>query len=117
AARSAFAAFGNADDAQSEREGAIAAAAEERRLRGIPERYFVYTGRYDARQDLTTLLRALRLLAADSPPATSRRGRHDEAVPTPQPPHVVLLGATTDDRSEVARAAAHESVGDLLSYT
>src|SRR5262249_35781824 len=42
-------------------EAARAAAVDERSRRGVPDRYFVYTGRYDARQDLATLLRALRL--------------------------------------------------------
>ena len=88
-------------------DGPAAAAAEERRLRGVPERYFVYTGRYDARQDLATLLRALGILAARPAP----RGRD-----VPWPPHVLLVGATTDDRAALGRAAAREGVGELLSY-
>jgi len=86
---------------------ATAAAAEERRLRGVPERYFVYTGRYDARQDLATLLHALHLVAAGPAPR-----RPD----VPWPPHVLLVGATTDDRAALGRAAAREGVGELLSY-
>jgi glycosyltransferase involved in cell wall biosynthesis len=81
-----------------QRADAEALAAEERRLRGVPGRYFLYAGRYDARQDLVTLLRALREVRAAPPP------------------HVLLVGATTDDRAAVARAAAREGVGDLLSY-
>jgi glycosyltransferase involved in cell wall biosynthesis len=86
----------------------IAAAAEERRLRGVPERYFIYTGRYDARQDLATLFGALRLLTSN-PPAPRRTA-------VPWPPHVLLVGATTDDRAELGRAAAREDVGQVLSY-
>lgn len=87
---------------------ADAAAREERRLRGVPERYFLYTGRYDARQDLGTLLRALHVVATGPGP------RRRPAVPWP--PHVLLVGATTDDRAAVGRAAAREGVGELLSY-
>jgi hypothetical protein len=41
----------------------------ERERLGLPERYVIYSGRYDARQDLTTLLRALRVLTDAGRPA------------------------------------------------
>ena len=79
-----------------------------RRL-GLPERYLVYAGRYDARQDLATLLRALAGLAADGRPV---------ALPAnvPWPPRILLVGASPDDRAALARAAAREGVGDALAY-
>jgi glycosyltransferase involved in cell wall biosynthesis len=82
--------------------------AERERL-GLPERYFVYSGRYDARHDLATLLRALADLgAAGRPPVLP-----DDV---PWPPRVLLVGAPPDDRAALARAAAREGVGDTLAY-
>ncbi|HTC85583.1 MAG TPA: glycosyltransferase, partial [Candidatus Acidoferrum sp.] len=83
-----------------------AAAAEIARL-GLPHRYLVYPGRYDARQDLGTLLRALAAAAIGS--------RGDPA--TPWPPRMVLVGASPDDRAALARAAAREGIGELITYT
>jgi glycosyltransferase involved in cell wall biosynthesis len=82
--------------------------AERERL-GLPERYLVYTGRFDARQDLATLLRALARLAA--------AGRPDN-LPADDawPPRVLLVGASPEDRASLARAAAREGVGDALAY-
>ncbi len=80
---------------------ALAAAAEERERRGVPDRYFIYTGRYDARQDLVTLLGALRIAAA----AVDRT-----------PPSVLVVGTTPDDRASIAQLAAAEGVGELLRY-
>jgi D-inositol-3-phosphate glycosyltransferase len=82
--------------------------AERERL-GLPERYLVYSGRYDARQDLATLLRALDVLG--------RAGRPAElAEAVPWPPRVLLVGATPDDRAALARAAARVDVGECLAY-
>ncbi|HVA87711.1 MAG TPA: glycosyltransferase [Candidatus Saccharimonadales bacterium] len=78
---------------------------------GLPERYFVYAGRYDARQDLATLLRALARVQAGH---EARRTR-DVTAPI-QLPRVLLVGATPDDRAALARAAAREGVGELLAY-
>jgi D-inositol-3-phosphate glycosyltransferase len=84
------------------------ARAERERL-GLGERYFVYAGRYDARQDLPTLLRALAMLsAAGRPPGLP--------VDVPWPPRVLLVGATPDDRASLARFAARAGVGDALAY-
>ena len=82
--------------------------AERDRL-GLPERYVIYSGRYDARQDLWTLLRALAELAAAGRPD----GLPSEA---PWPPRVLFAGASPDDRAALARAAAREGVGDTLAY-
>jgi glycosyltransferase involved in cell wall biosynthesis len=82
--------------------------AERERL-GLPERYLVYAGRFDARQDLATLLRALaRLAAAGRPEGLS--------LEAPWPPRVLLLGASPEDRASLARSAAREGVGDTLAY-
>ncbi len=82
--------------------------AERERL-GLPERYFVYSGRYDARHDLATLLRALADLAAAGRPAVL-------PAAVPWPPRVLLVGAPPDDRAALARAAAREGVGETLAY-
>jgi len=82
--------------------------AERDRL-GLPPRYVIYSGRYDARQDLSTLLRALRELSDAGRPA----GLDPDE---PWPPRVLLAGATPDDRAALARAAAREDVGEALVY-
>ena len=76
---------------------------------GLPERFFVYPGRYDARQDLATLLRALAALAATGRPRGLPAG-------VPWPPRVLLVGASPADRAGLARAATREGVGDALAY-
>ena len=84
-------------------------ASGERERLGLPERYLVYAGRYDARQDLTTLLRALaELAAAGRPPSL--------AADLPWPPRILLMGASPEDRAALARAAARDGVGDVLAY-
>jgi glycosyltransferase involved in cell wall biosynthesis len=82
--------------------------AERERL-GLPERYFVYPGRFDARQDLATLLLSLaRLAAAGRPEALAEE--------VSWPPRILLVGASPDDRASLARAAAREGVGEALAY-
>jgi len=89
-----------------------AAASEapvERDRLGLAERYLVYPGRFDARQDLPTLLRALADLAAAGRPS----GLDPDVG---WPPRVVLIDATADDRAALARAAARYGVGELLAH-
>ena len=75
-------------------------------LRGrlhLPERYFAFVGRYDARKDLGTLFRALASLAAGGAASPS----------VPWPPVVVLAGAEGADETDgpaLARAAARHGV-------
>lgn len=76
---------------------------------GLGSRYLVYPGRYDARQDLATLLAALAALTADGRPADIP----DDAA---WPPRVVLVGASPADRASLARQAAREGVGEALAY-
>lgn len=71
--------------------------------------FLVYSGRYDVRQDLATLLRALARLAADGRPT-------ELPDPAPWPPRVLLAGATPEDRASLARAATREGVGEALAY-
>jgi alpha-1,3-rhamnosyl/mannosyltransferase len=91
-------------------DGEVDAAArlEIERL-GLPDRYFVYPGRYDARQDLGTLLRAVAALGETARPRSLPAG-------VPWPPRVLLVGASPDDRAALARAAARAGVGDQLAY-
>lgn len=84
-------------------------AASERDRLGIPDRYLVYFGRYDARHDLSTLLRALAKLAGTPRP----RGLRPEAA---WPPRVLLVGASPDDRASLARAALRFGAGEALAY-
>jgi glycosyltransferase involved in cell wall biosynthesis len=103
-------------------EAAAGSAAEIARL-GLPDRYLVYPGRYDARQDLGTLLRALAALAArpDDPATEGAGGRgsartRERSPEVGWPPRLVLVGASPADRAALARSAAREGVGELVSY-
>jgi len=87
---------------------ALADAAPERERLGLGERYAVYAGRYDARQDLPTLLAALGALATEAPPSGVPAGEW--------PPRVCLVGASPDDRASLSREAARAGVGELLAY-
>lgn len=84
------------------------AAAERERL-GLTGRYLVYPGRYDARQDLATLLLALASLAEAGRPS-------DLPDDVAWPPRILLLGASPEDRASLARAAARQGIGECLAY-
>lgn len=86
-----------------------AAVDRERKRIGLPERYLVYSGRFDARHDVATLVRALGELAGAGRP----RRLPD---PIPWPPRILLVDASPEDRAALARAAAREGVGDALVY-
>ena len=85
------------------------AARSERERLGLPDRYFVYSGRYDARQDLATLLEAIEQLAVAGRPEALSDG-------VPWPPRVLLVGASPDDRASLAKAASRVDVGETLVY-
>jgi glycosyltransferase involved in cell wall biosynthesis len=71
-------------------------------------RYAVYAGRFDARQDLPTLLGALaRLAAEEAPPGVDGAD---------WPPRVLLVGASPDDRAAVSRAALAQDVTGSIVY-
>jgi glycosyltransferase involved in cell wall biosynthesis len=73
---------------------------------GLPERYLVFAGRYDARKDLATLFHALRALRAGASPGST-------------PPRIVLAGAggPDDDTFALAHAAERADVADLVVLT
>lgn len=76
---------------------------------GLGERYLVYPGRHDVRQDASTMLAALVSLARD--------GRPDDLDPTVAwPPRVLVLDATPEDRASLARVAARHGAGEHLVY-
>ena len=95
--------------------GPVASAESERTIRelrdrlGLGERYLVFTGRFDARLDLETLLRALAVLASGGRPAAL-----DIAVEWP--PRILLVGASPEDRASIARAAGRQGIGETLAY-
>jgi glycosyltransferase involved in cell wall biosynthesis len=76
---------------------------------GLGERFLVYPGRYDVRQDAATMLSALSALARAGRPA-------DLAGDAPWPPRVLVLDSTPDDRAVLARVAARHEAGDHLVY-
>lgn len=83
-------------------------SVKERTRLGLPDRYLVYFGRFDARHDVATLLRALATLGSEPRP---RR------LPAPDwPPRVLIVGASPDDRASLARAAGRVRAGDALVY-
>jgi glycosyltransferase involved in cell wall biosynthesis len=92
---------------------ALAARADDARAivggLGLSERYLVYPGRHDVRQDVPTMLAALASLGAG--------GRPEElARDAPWPPRVLVLDTTPDDRAALARVAARHGAGDHLVY-
>ena len=89
--------------------GLAAAADDERARLGLTGRYFLYFGRFDARHDVATLLRALSSLAERPRPRGLPAG-------TAWPPRVLIVGASPGDRGALARAAARLGVGDSLVY-
>ena len=90
------------------RPGAAAGATAERTRVGLGALYAVYAGRYDARQDLPTLLDALGRLAAEpAPPGVAAAD---------WPPRVCLVGASPDDRASLSRSAARAGVAEAIVY-
>jgi glycosyltransferase involved in cell wall biosynthesis len=88
--------------------GRSAAAGLSEKL-GLGARYLVFSGRFDARLDLATLLGALAALAAQGRPS----GLAEDVL---WPPRVLVVGASPEDRAAVARLAARRSVGEALAY-
>jgi glycosyltransferase involved in cell wall biosynthesis len=96
--------------ASEDRSSDIGLAADDERARlGLPDRFLVYFGRFDARHDVGTFLRALAALADRPRP----RGMPANAA---WPPRVLIVGASPADRAALARAAARLGVGDALVY-
>jgi len=107
----AFAAAGAAATSATEagRTADGGAAAAERDHLGVPDRYLVYFGRFDARHDVATLLRAIAGLGARPRP----RGL---AAPVMWPPVVLIVGASPADRASLARSAGREGAGGSLVF-
>jgi len=98
---------------------AAAGARREADRLGLGERYAVYAGRYDARQDLPTLLEALARLAREPAPAgvAAPRTPGDAAGGRLEwPPRVCLIGASPDDRAALSRVAKRAGVADAMAY-
>jgi glycosyltransferase involved in cell wall biosynthesis len=86
-----------------------AALSSERRRLGLPNRYLVFSGHYDARTDLPTLFEALGRLDAQGRP----KGLAEEVA---WPPQIVLAAAHADDVAALARTAGRYDVGRHLTY-
>lgn len=86
-----------------------AEAAGERTRLGLPDRYLVYFGRFDARHDIGGLLRALAALGDRPRPRGLPAG-------TPWPPSVLIAGASPEDRASLARAAGRLRAGETLVF-
>ena len=99
-------AYAAAIDADPERREAARVAIE--RL-GLRDRYLVYVGRHDVRQDAATLMAALASLGSAGRPAGL-------AAEADWPPRILVLDATPDDRAALARAASRHGAGDQLVY-
>jgi glycosyltransferase involved in cell wall biosynthesis len=76
---------------------------------GLGERFLVYFGRHDVRQDAATLAAGLGLLARTTRPL-------DLPADTAWPPRVLVLDATPDDRAALARIAGRHDAGDHFVY-
>jgi alpha-1,3-rhamnosyl/mannosyltransferase len=76
---------------------------------GLDGRYLAFSGRFDARLDLSTLLTSLADLARTGRPAGL-------AADVPWPPRILVTGASPDDRASVARAAARKGIGESFVY-
>jgi glycosyltransferase involved in cell wall biosynthesis len=112
-----------ADDAFRPEAAEPAALASLRSRLGLPERYLVFSGRYDARKDLGSLFGALAGLRAEGQHAAPRssRGRRGPEVAGVDtwPPRVVLAtgsDATPEDEPGLRRAIERQGLGDLV-YT
>lgn len=73
---------------------------------GLPARYLVVGGRYDARSDLRTVLQALSALRHQAAPAAAALW----------PPRLVLVGAAAGS-GRVQALVAHFGLGDLVTIT
>lgn len=76
---------------------------------GLGARYLVYFGRHDVRQDLVTMTAALAELARSPRPSKL-------AAEADWPPRVLVLDATPEDRSALARIAARHGGGGQVVY-
>ncbi len=76
---------------------------------GLGDRYLVYHGRHDVRQDGATLMSALSSLGSTARPAGLAAGAE-------WPPRILVVDATPDDRAALARIAARHGAGDQLTY-
>jgi glycosyltransferase involved in cell wall biosynthesis len=99
-------AYGAALRATPERQAGARAAVDRF---GLGDRYLVYHGRHDVRQDAATLMAALASLGSTTRPAGL-------AAAADWPPRILVVDATPDDRAALARIAARHGAGDQLTY-
>jgi glycosyltransferase involved in cell wall biosynthesis len=109
APRTAFTRPGQAGSPSADARMTAARADDLRARLGVPERYLVLPGRFDARLDLATLLAALGSLAGSARPAAL-------ADDVAWPPRLLVVGASPEDRAAIARAATRRRVGEAIAY-
>jgi glycosyltransferase involved in cell wall biosynthesis len=76
---------------------------------GLGDRYLVYPGRFDVRQDAVTMMASLASLSAAGRPA-------DLLETVAWPPRILVLEATPEDRAAIARVAARHGTGEQVVY-
>jgi glycosyltransferase involved in cell wall biosynthesis len=76
---------------------------------GLGDRYLVYSGRHDVRQDAATLMASLASFGSTARPAGL-------AAEADWPPRILVVDATPDDRAALARIAGRHGAGDQLTY-
>jgi glycosyltransferase involved in cell wall biosynthesis len=101
--------FASARSRADDRRGVTAPPEDDRVRLGLPDRFLVYFGRFDARHDVATLLRALAALAI-------RHRPHGLPLGAPWPPRLLIVGASPEDRAALARAAGRLGGADSLVY-
>lgn len=83
----------------------------------LPERYLVFSGRYDARRDMGTLFGALRSLRDGQAPAEPRAGQRAGSSRHEYGPPLLVLAAqyeSEEDLQTLQRSIARSGAADLL---
>jgi glycosyltransferase involved in cell wall biosynthesis len=109
APRAGFGRSGPGGPSAADLRGMDRRAADLRGRLGVPDRYLVLAGRFDARLDLATLLAALGSLASAGRPD----GLGDGIA---WPPRILVVGANPEDRAAIARTANRRRVGESIAY-
>jgi glycosyltransferase involved in cell wall biosynthesis len=93
----------------------LGAVRETRDRLGLPSRYLCFSGRYDARKDMTTLYAALRELRERSPAADGAVANNGAGGRHGLPPSlVILVSGGADELEIVTRAVERSGVTEMI---